>query len=48
MDVDQRLAELGIELPNPMRPGGNYVPPWLPGIGCSCPGWGQSGRTAAW
>jgi enamine deaminase RidA (YjgF/YER057c/UK114 family) len=26
MDVDQRLRELGIELPAPMGPGGNYVP----------------------
>jgi enamine deaminase RidA (YjgF/YER057c/UK114 family) len=26
MDVDGRLRELGIELPEPMRPGGNYVP----------------------
>jgi enamine deaminase RidA (YjgF/YER057c/UK114 family) len=25
MDVDARLRELGIELPEPMRPGGNYV-----------------------
>ena len=25
MDVDGRLRELGIELPEPMRPGGNYV-----------------------
>jgi len=26
MDVDARLRELGIELPQPMAPGGNYVP----------------------
>ncbi|WP_222263210.1 RidA family protein [Modestobacter marinus] len=26
MDVDARLRELGIELPEPMAPGGNYVP----------------------
>jgi enamine deaminase RidA (YjgF/YER057c/UK114 family) len=26
MDVDGRLRELGIELPELMRPGGNYVP----------------------
>lgn len=26
MDVDRRLRELGIELPAPMGPGGNYVP----------------------
>jgi enamine deaminase RidA (YjgF/YER057c/UK114 family) len=26
MDVDERLKELGIELPIPMGPGGNYVP----------------------
>jgi enamine deaminase RidA (YjgF/YER057c/UK114 family) len=26
MDVDGRLRELGIELPESMRPGGNYVP----------------------
>jgi enamine deaminase RidA (YjgF/YER057c/UK114 family) len=26
MDVDARLRELGIELPEPMGPGGNYVP----------------------
>jgi enamine deaminase RidA (YjgF/YER057c/UK114 family) len=26
MDVDERLRELGIELPAPMGPGGNYVP----------------------
>ena len=25
MDVDRRLRELGIELPEPMGPGGNYV-----------------------
>jgi len=26
MDVDGRLRELGIELPDPLGPGGNYVP----------------------
>ena len=26
MDVERRLRELGIELPAPMGPGGNYVP----------------------
>lgn len=26
MDVDEWLEELGIELPSPMGPGGNYVP----------------------
>src|SRR4051794_41970845 len=26
MDVDARLRELGIELPDPMAPGGNYLP----------------------
>lgn len=26
MDVEKRLAELGIELPAPMSPAGNYVP----------------------
>ena len=26
MDVDARLRELGIELPEPAAPGGNYVP----------------------
>jgi enamine deaminase RidA (YjgF/YER057c/UK114 family) len=26
MDVDARLKELGIELPEPAAPGGNYVP----------------------
>src|SRR3954452_14136240 len=26
MDVDARLRELGIELPTPAAPGGNYVP----------------------
>jgi enamine deaminase RidA (YjgF/YER057c/UK114 family) len=31
MDVDARLRELGIELPDPMGPGGNYVPAMLAG-----------------
>jgi enamine deaminase RidA (YjgF/YER057c/UK114 family) len=26
MDVDERLRDLGIELPTPRAPGGNYVP----------------------
>ncbi|WP_164701957.1 RidA family protein [Modestobacter sp. KNN46-3] len=26
MDVDARLRELGLELPTPMGPGGNYLP----------------------
>lgn len=26
MDVDARLRELGLELPSPMGPGGNYLP----------------------
>ncbi|MCZ2826277.1 MULTISPECIES: RidA family protein [unclassified Modestobacter] len=26
MDVDARLRELGLELPTPMAPGGNYLP----------------------
>lgn len=28
MNVEQRLAELGLELPNPPRPAGNYQP-WI-------------------
>jgi enamine deaminase RidA (YjgF/YER057c/UK114 family) len=31
MDIDARLRELGIELPDPMGPGGNYVPAMLAG-----------------
>jgi enamine deaminase RidA (YjgF/YER057c/UK114 family) len=31
MDVDGRLRELGIELPDPMGPGGNYVPAMVAG-----------------
>jgi enamine deaminase RidA (YjgF/YER057c/UK114 family) len=31
MDVDQRLRELGIELPDTMPPGGNYVPAMVAG-----------------
>ncbi|WP_369133883.1 RidA family protein [Modestobacter sp. I12A-02662] len=31
MDVDARLRELGIELPAPMGPGGNYVPAMVAG-----------------
>jgi enamine deaminase RidA (YjgF/YER057c/UK114 family) len=31
MDVDARLRELGIELPEPMGPGGNYVPAMMAG-----------------
>ncbi len=31
MDVDARLRELGIELPEPMGPGGNYVPAMVAG-----------------
>jgi len=26
MDIEERLRELGIEIPEPMSPGGNYVP----------------------
>ncbi len=26
MDIDERLRELDIELPEPLQPGGNYVP----------------------
>jgi enamine deaminase RidA (YjgF/YER057c/UK114 family) len=31
MDVDARLRELGIELPDPMGPAGNYVPAMVAG-----------------
>ena len=31
MDVDARLAELGLELPEPMAPAGNYLPARLAG-----------------
>jgi enamine deaminase RidA (YjgF/YER057c/UK114 family) len=31
MDVDARLRELSIELPEPMGPGGNYVPAMVAG-----------------
>ncbi|SDY90059.1 Enamine deaminase RidA, house cleaning of reactive enamine intermediates, YjgF/YER057c/UK114 family [Modestobacter sp. DSM 44400] len=31
MDVDQRLRELGIELPDTLGPGGNYVPAMVAG-----------------
>jgi enamine deaminase RidA (YjgF/YER057c/UK114 family) len=31
MDVDRRLRELGIELPDTMAPGGNYVPGMVAG-----------------
>jgi enamine deaminase RidA (YjgF/YER057c/UK114 family) len=31
MDVDRRLRELGIELPDTMAPGGNYVPAMVAG-----------------
>jgi len=31
VDVDRRLTELGIELPDPLGPGGNYVPAMVAG-----------------
>jgi hypothetical protein len=48
MDVDRRLGEPGIELPEPMGPGGDSVPAMAAGDLLFCPARGPSGRTAAW
>lgn len=48
MDVDTRLKELGIELPEPVAPGGNYVPVMRAGDLLFLSGAGPARPDGAW
>ena len=44
MSADQRLADLGLTLPSPPKPIGNYVRSGSPAICCSCQASGRAAR----